>query len=280
MKENNKGIIIVLSIVILVLIGTIVFMFVHDNFREVKNEPIKNNTPVAGEKEENNNDENEKNEINNSQEFVKISLDDPIVTSSMSLILKSNVNKKEMSSCLFQDRLWGLNSANINTLDDDSVLELIWENVSNNDKKTVDNGSKYIIDEKIFINAAKKVFGENYRIPNKTVNSIKCRYKMEYDVNNKNYVFSEIGTGDRTLLMVVNYYENAEKNNETLIITERVGFYFGGNLYSKPSGNVIVTGEITENNVMDYKDQFATYKYTFKLGNDNQYYFVNMTKTN
>lgn len=275
---NNKTVVILLSIVIVVLIAVIVYLFINQN-------PSSNDdtNPNNNEQEQVNNDEDE--EDNTLREIEVTSTE---VQNAMELILKKEGIKTSTSYCSFEDRLWDLASVDINSLDNDLKLQLIWENISDSDKS--DNYTKdpnepfgeYRIAESIFQDAATKVLGTSDNIPSETEEVVGCSYIITYNANDKMYRIQEVGGGDLSVASIVNSYDKAEMNNDTLIFYEKVGFVYNNSLMSTPGSDAtVLVNNVTLDNVLDYKDKFTTYKYTFKKGNDGSYYFESMErKTN
>lgn len=200
-------------------------------------------------------------------EFTNIDVNSQIVSSAMSLLLNKN-NSNLSSSCFIQYEIYYNYAENIFTgkidmtnFDNDDKLQLIYENISSNNKpNNFESDKEYYIDADTFDASAKKVFGNGYIIPEEGYSG--CGIKISYDRSQQKYKIMEALGGDLSIVTATNNYISAKKNNNTLVVVEKVKFLFPDD---------IVTEEVKQNYSKD-----LILEYTFKKDSNDNFYFYSI----
>lgn len=296
-NKSNKGIIIALSIVIVVLIGTIAFMFINNN--STKN--LNNNKTEETEKE-NEQDEEMESEENKEQDVEKEETED---NEEEDATTEETQNKKEnldLTSDLVT-KLYGYTkngeesikeyfisniSFNNKTISDEMKLKIAFyaigeEKFENSCSEELCTADK-VIDAKVVLNKINKIFGENNGYKHVTnwidvFTTDACR-KLNYNKELEQYIlYVDGGCGGFTTYAIFNKLIGAEKYNDSIVLTEKIYVAVAGpegNVYKDLKTTKLIASGVT--NFIDNQEMFdkgATVTYTFKLAKDGSYYFDN-----
>lgn len=289
-NKSNKGIIIALSIVIVVLIGTIAFMFINNN--STKN--LNNNKTEETEKEEDkkqdkedlDNDEKDKDEVEDTTieetENQKENLD--LTSDLVNKLYGYTKNGEESIKEYFISNI----SFNNKTISDEMKLKIAFyaigeEKFENSCSEELCTADK-LIDAKVVLNKINEIFGENNGYQHVTgsidvFTTDACR-KLAYNQQlNKYVLYVDQGCGGITTHAIFNKLIGAEKYNDSIVLTEKIYVAVAGpegNVYKDLKTTKLIASGVT--NFIDNQEMFdkgATVTYTFKLAKDGSYYFDN-----
>lgn len=289
-KNDNKVVIIIMSIVILVLVGAIIYMFVNGNFtnnnqtdnKENKTEEKDNNEEeTTADDQKNEADENDKNDdkLEETKEE-SLSLTSDIVTQLYGYT--KNVDES------IEEYFISNTSLNNKTISDEKKLEIAFyaigiDRFENNCSEELCTADKKISADKV-VDKINQIFGKGNGYKHVT-NDIgvfttdACR-RLGYNSQLNEYIlYVENGCGGFTTHGIANKLISAIKSNNTIVLTEKIYVYFAGpegNVYKDLKATKLIASGVT--NVVDNQELFdkgTTVTYTFKLAEDGSYYFDN-----
>lgn len=275
MEKNNKGIVFLLSIVIIVLLGAVIYLFMNGNFTKNGNETEKNNTV---EKEENKGDkeEDKKDPVNET-----LSLEDATVKKLYGYT-KVNYYTKEY---------FATNESLTNkTVDNDTKLVIAFgtNGITGYSKETDDT---WVASSSVVLNQINEIFGSDngyshikdsfVMMHSKPIPDSDYCSQLEYDSTRDVYKVSKpMGCGDETQIILQTKLQEAKKIGNTIVLTEKMYVVCpacNNTVYKDMRLTKVIQEQVsasTINNNQEYFDKGATVTYTFKLSNGN-YYFDN-----
>lgn len=273
-EKSNKGIIIVLSIVIIVLLGTIVYMFINGNF--VGNKTIDKEIEDPSKKEEN------------------VTIEDSSLSKEENLSLNDTEVQKlynYVKADIATEEYFASNDVISNkTMKNDIKLRIAF--ISNDTSQykfdgSVENGNIYIAEPNIILNQINEIFGDdngyNHVTEEVIILQIACN-SLKYNPSRNVYeLYVGNGCGDASNYTVNKKLVSAKKINDTLVLTEKMYVYARDyddsafNVYKDLAMKQMIASSVNTNldDNQEYYDKGATITYTFKLSENNNYYFDN-----
>lgn len=286
-KNDNKVVIIIMSIVILVLVGVIVYMFTTGNYTNSNqtNNNIENNESNDSNKEDSNKENNQESGENNENVYKTLSLTDPLVEKLYDYVTvnpgmnevvdffskygtitnKEIPNKIKLSIAL-----------TVNKMGDDFEYLKTQQGVHGEEKI-------YVLGGDAVVNKINNIFGKNNgythindvtSFPFSATTKGVCA-RLKYDsASNMYQMIEEPGCGGIVAHFVHNKLVSAEKNNDTIVLTQKIYMVSAGKAYKTIGAEDVISDNCEMNCENDlYFEQGATTKYTFKLGDNGNYYF-------
>lgn len=292
-KKSNKGIIIALCTVIVVLIGTITYLFVSGSVNlSVKENKNKDKNKTEQKVEENKDKESEEKEEVENNNSKQLSLDDPLVQKLYGYI---SVDDGEN---VVQDVFSKYGVVTNRTVSDHVKFDMALLN-----DKSLGKQFKYVktenhecgelkvyqLNSSVITNKINEMFGKDNGYSHSRVETGFMKYQIgmsdsmvgcvqiDYVANSNVYEASEMcGCGGMTDHSIYSKLVNAEKINDTIILTQKIYVYYFGNIYKTTDYRDIIANNVDYNdqaNKEEYFEKGATTKYTFKLAEDGSYYF-------
>jgi len=294
-KNDNKIVVIIMSIVILVLVAVIVYMFTNGNFNNVNktNTNVENNETNKDDSNKENNNEEEKNESNTennvanteTNEFKTVSLTDPLVEKLYGYVTANTGDNNVVDLFAKYGRVNDRDIPNdlkllvalvVNKLGDEFKYLETRQGVWGQEKV-------YVLDGNVVINKINEIFNPDngythinsstYFPASAITNYICADLKYNFETNQYEMI-EKPGCGGASAHAVKTKLVGAEKNNDTVILTQKIYVMSGGKTYKTLEMTDVISDNCELNCQNDsYFDQGATTKYTFKLGDNGNYYF-------
>lgn len=277
-KRTDKGVIIALSIVIVVLVGVITYMLVNDN------KSLSNNGNVVEEKEENKDEENLETEDTNQEEDSKvieeeIALED--LDNAIYRFLADDFNKEEF--------LKSEKTTN-KTLNDEFKLYYMMKTngiqmFNYNHKVTNEihgTFSVYTASGDKIVAEVNKVFGKENGYKHITQSSAVPNLcaSVSYKSSTEMYELEEqAGCGDARAYSIFYDIEKVIKKNDSIIVTEKAYVSGENGVFKDFKQTLKIADKYDENKSDSYFEHGATITYTFKMGDNGLYYFDNSKVT-
>ena len=221
-------------------------------------------------------DDKDSREVINSDVVLEEEIDvkDDKVLELMSLVKgKENLEKHSYKPEYLDSFYYKMNSdVMVKDIDNDSLLKIMWIYFKDSSiKEDIDGG--FVVGADDFKNVYEKSFGPDVLFSkNTTSTTADTCLKVNYNTANDNYEFYNNCKMDSNIEIYPKMVK-AVKNDEEIRIYEQVGFYSNHILYSDIDLRNTVTEEFLEEDFDSYLGSLSTYVYTFKLNENNNYYF-------
>ena len=291
-KKSTKGIIIALCTVIVVLIGSITYMFMSGTVsfntkKQENNKTEEKETSKKEDKEEIKEEQEEKEDV----ETTEMSLTDPTVERLYSMI--------KDDSDFFQTierEFYSKDSYTRKEVSDSAKLWLAFKELGENKfkysyKKTDPFGNEipvYVLDSNVVMTTINKLFGPENGYSHTTIYLDTCQTLLHNKETQKYELFKGNGCGGTMVDFINTKLVKAEQKNDTIILTEKMYLYVlpEKKVYKDLNSKYLIAENIDETksfedlkSVDEFFEQGATMKYTFKLAEDGSYYFDNSKLT-
>ena len=197
-----------------------------------------------------------------------------------SAILNNTYNKINLNSCNDLLNIVYNTNLNVSNLTLDNLLSLAINNLNN---------GECITNLSVSVDNLNSVFVNLFNDPNLINNYLVVgdttygNYVVNYDQSNNMFNISGITCDTCGEDLVVKQITRATSDDSTLYIYEKFGYlkYSDNNIYEvrdNINGNIITTYTSDGTNSFTNFDILPTYRWTYKKGNDNNYYFESITR--
>lgn len=208
----------------------------------------------------------------------EIDITDDKVLELMSLVKgKENLEKHSYRPEYLDSFYYKINSdVIVKDIDNDDLLKMMWFYFKDSSvKKEVDGGFVVGVDD--FREVYQKIFGSEIPFSkNTTSTTADTCLKINYNTVNDNYEFYNTCTSTSNIIIYPKIVK-AIKSDEEIRVYEQVAFYSNHILYSDIDLRNTVTKEFLEEEFDNYLGSLFTYVYTFKLDENNNYYFYKVS---
>ena len=283
-KKSNKGVIVLIVLLILCIIGLVFYILVDKDIIKL------NNTTVANEQVEKNNtdDDNEEKDTG-----VKLDIENENIK-----YLFNNAHRPSIGPEAQIYRDGGYKVSEMSGEDKILLLYGQWKNYVKESSIEIDNNynSMYYVNEADLKSIYERTFGpDTYSHVNSITDSYRC-YTYTYDDENKRFFYvGANGCGGTTVFSVHEKIISATKYNDRIEIVS-AAFYINGmdNQMYKDYNQTTSLGEYTYYNnnytdeernnledqyIDDNKDNLEQYTYTYTLNDDGFYYLTSVERT-
>jgi len=280
-KKSNRGVVISLLVVIVVLIGSITYMLFSGvlTFNTEKKETNKT------EEKENKNEETDKEDVESNSGEDKESVPEEIdITKYQSIndFVMMGSSSSGAGAGLYGDLKIKLltNDVTNKSLDDYNKLVMTmgvygtknFNIVSNDGTTSVSSLNGNIVLERI-----NELFGKDNGYKHIAADPARaCKY-YKYNLNDNVYEFYDSNScGDETVYKAYDKVVKTIKTSDSIVVTVKFYFRLGNaGVYKDLNGAQKIDGVYDQNKSDYYFEQGATVTYTFKLAEGGSYYFDN-----
>lgn len=226
-------------------------------------------------------DNNESKEVINDDVLLEEEIDikDDKVLELMSLVKgKENIEKHSYKPEYLDSFYYKMNGdVIVKDIDNDHLLKMMWIYFKDSTiKEDIDGG--FVVEASDFKKAYEKLLGSEASFSKDTTSTTAgACLKVNYNTENDNYEFYNNCKTDSNIEVYPKIVK-AIKNDEEIIVYEQVGFYSNTIFYSDVDLRNKITEKFKEEEFDTYLKNLSTYVYTFKLDENNNYYFYKVGK--